>query len=118
MSWSNSHISVAGEPFFILGAQVHNSSAYTKARIDPLWSVFLKLHVNTAEIPVYWEQVEPREGVFDFAMVDTLLEGARAYQLRLVLLWFATWKNGSMKYAPPWVKLQPDQFHRVITAEG
>lgn len=112
------YIKVDHQPFFILGAQVHNSSAYSKERMAPLWEALLKLHVNTAEIPVYWEQVEPKQGVFDFAMVDSLLEGARVHGLKLVLLWFASWKNGTMKYAPSWIKLQPDRYRRVITSDG
>ena len=53
------------------------------------------LGVNTVEIPVYWEQMEPEPGQFDFSVVDTLLTQAREHGLRLVLLWFGTWKNGS-----------------------
>jgi len=32
-------------------------------------------------IPVYWEQVEPKEGKFDFTAVDELLAGARRYEM-------------------------------------
>ena len=30
---------------------------------------------------------------------------ARQQQVRLVLLWFGTWKNTSAQYTPEWVKL-------------
>ncbi len=110
--------SVDGQPFFPLGGQVHNSSAYSPAELETAWRALAALHANTAEIPVYWEQVEPQEGRFDLAIVDGLLAGARAHGLRLVLLWFGTWKNGMMKYAPAWVKGDPQRFRRVISPAG
>jgi len=42
--------------------------------------------------------------VFDFSVVDTLLSQAREHRVRLVLLWFGTWKNGSAHYMPLWMK--------------
>ena len=39
------------------------------------------LHANTVEAPVYWEQLEPQQGHFDFANVDQVVEGARAHGL-------------------------------------
>ena len=109
---------VDGRPFFPLGGQVHNSSAYRPEDMETAWRALELMHANTAEVPVYWEQVEPAEGQFDFSSVDFLLEGARERGLRLVLLWFGTWKNGMMKYAPAWVKADPARFQRVIAPGG
>jgi len=33
-------------------------------------------------------------------------------------LWFATWKNGDMDYAPAWVKEDPARFPRVVSPTG
>jgi beta-galactosidase GanA len=44
---------------------------------------------------VAWEQIEARQGKFDFSFVDTLLGQAREHRVRLILLWFGTWKNTS-----------------------
>ena len=38
--------------------------------------------------------------------------------MRLVLLWFATWKNGSPHYTPEWVKTDAERFPRVIDTKG
>ena len=35
---------------------------------------------------VSWELLEPEEGRFDFSLVDGVIEGARRYDLRLILL--------------------------------
>ena len=109
---------VDGRPFFPLGGQVHNSSGYNLAALDTAWRALEALDANTVEIPVYWEQVEPVEGRFDFSVLDDLLQGAREHGLKLMLLWFGTWKNGQMEYAPNWVKADTGRFRRVISAAG
>lgn len=108
---------VDGEPFLILGAQCHNSSAWP-AMLPSVWSAMEALHVNTLEIPIYWEQVEPQPGKYDFSVVDTIITQARQHDLRLVLLWFATWKNGSNHYMPQWMKLQPEKYPNIIGKDG
>lgn len=108
---------VDGKPFLILGAQVNNSSNYPQA-LDDVWPAIDIVKPNTVMVPVGWEQVEAKEGEFDFAFVDTLLEQAREKKVRLILLWFATWKNNGPNYAPEWVKLDNQRFPRVITADG
>src|SRR5450759_4690334 len=90
-------------PFLMLGAQVHNSSAWP-GMLPKVWPAMEYLNVNTVEIPVYWEQFEPRQGQYDHSVIDTLLAEARQHRVRLVLLWFGTWKNGSQHYMPEWMK--------------
>ncbi len=108
---------VDGAPFLILGAQVNNSSNWPQA-LDDVWPAIDVLKPNTVMVPVAWEQVEAKEGTFDFSFVDTLLKQAREKDVRLVLLWFATWKNNAPNYAPAWVKLDNVRFPRVVTADG
>lgn len=108
---------VDGAPFLMLGGQANNSSNYP-AMLPLVWPVIHRIHANTLEIPVAWEQVEPVEGQFDFSWVDTLLREARENHVRLVLLWFGTWKNTGPNYAPEWVKLNTQRFPRMKTAEG
>src|ERR1035437_3134624 len=52
---------VDGAPYFMLAAQVNNSSGWP-AMLPQVWSAMEFLHANTVEIPVYWEQFEPRQG--------------------------------------------------------
>ncbi len=62
--------------------------------------------------------MEPTEGQSSTSSrVDWLLADARANNLRLVLLWFGTWKNSISSYAPVWVKRDPARFPR-ISGEG
>jgi beta-galactosidase GanA len=108
---------VDGEPFVVMGAQAHNSSAWP-ALLPKVWPAMDVLQVNTVELPVYWEQMEPASNRFDFGVVDTLLAEARQHKKRLVLLWFGTWKNGSAHYRPAWIKQQPARFPNMVDRQG
>ena len=107
-----------GKPFFSLGGQARNSSGYNPAEFDQAFKALHKLGGNTLLIPIYWEQVEPVEGQFNFESVQAILERARQDGVKLILLWFATWKNGKMVYTPAWVKQDPARFKRVISPTG
>ncbi|KRB92451.1 DUF5597 domain-containing protein [Duganella sp. Root198D2] len=108
---------VDGKPFTMLGVQAHNSSNYPAA-LDKVWAAAKDAHANTVEIPVAWEQLEPAEGRFDFSFVDTLVAQARQNKMRLVLLWFGTWKNTGPQYTPEWVKFDNRRFPRMVDREG
>lgn len=108
---------VDGAPYLMLAGQANNAANYP-SQFPKIWPAMHRLQANTLEIPVAWEQIEPVEGQFDFAYVDQLLASARENDTRLVLLWFATWKNNGPNYAPSWVKLDNKRFPRVITAKG
>src|ERR1035441_6610677 len=104
-------------PYLVLGAQVNNSSGWPDM-LPQVWSAMEFLHANTVEIPVYWEQFEPKQGQFDYSAVDTLLTQARAHRMRLVLLWLGTWKNGNPHYVPEWMKLDPARYPYVVDKNG
>jgi hypothetical protein len=108
---------VDGEPYLMLGMQANNSSAWP-AFSDKVWPAAEVLHANTVELPIYWEQMEPTEGKFDFGVVDLLLRQAREHHLRLVFLWFGTWKNGSSHYTPEWIKLNQNKYPFLRNENG
>lgn len=115
---STRQLIVDGSPFLILGGELGNSSASSEAYIGSLWSTLEALRLNTVLAPVYWELIEPEEGVFDFSLVDDLIDGARAHDMRLVLLWFGSWKNSMSSYVPSWVKTDQDRFPRAQRSDG
>ena len=109
---------VNGKPFLILGAELNNSSASSVDYMKPLWPRLVATHLNTVLATVSWELIEPEEGRFDFALVDALLRDARASDLHLVILWFASWKNGKSNYQPLWVKTNQTRFPLIQTEQG
>jgi beta-galactosidase GanA len=102
----------------ILGGELHNSSASSLEYMEPIWDRLVALNLNTVLATVSWELLEPEEGKFDFRLVDGLIAKAREHDLKLVLLWFGSWKNGVSTYAPAWVKKDTQRFPRVKRRNG
>ena len=109
---------VDGRPFLILGGELLNSSSSSLDYMRPVWDRLGAQHLNTVLAGVSWDLIEPEEGRFDFQLLDGLVSDARAHQLKLVLLWFGSWKNGMSCYAPVWVKRDTRRFPRVRLQNG
>ncbi len=109
---------VEGAPFLILGGELGNSSASNRQQLQPHWETFQTLGINTILAPINWEMIEPSEGNFDFSSLDWLIEDAREHDIKLVILWFGSWKNSMSSYVPAWVKRDWKRFPRVQTADG
>jgi len=99
-------------PFLILGGELHNSSGSDLRYMDEfVWPALRPLGGNCYLTPVYWECLEPEQGKFDFTLVDGVIAQARREGVRLALLWFGLWKNGSSSYAPAWIKQDPKYYY-------
>lgn len=109
---------VDGRPYLVLGGELGNSTASDLSYLGPFWERFKTLRLNTVLAPVYWDLIEPVEGHFDFRLVDGLIAEARRHDLRLVLLWFGSWKNSMSCYAPSWVKTDQPRFPRTEAVRG
>lgn len=114
----NKQFFVEGAPFIMLSGELHNSSASSLKYMEPIWPRLKAMHLNSVIATVSWELLEPEEGVFDFSLVDGLIESARAYGMKLALCWFATWKNAASTYAPKWVKTDFARFPRAMGRDG
>jgi beta-galactosidase GanA len=108
---------VDGQPFLMRGGELENSSG-EPAYLRRFWPKFKALNMNAVVVPVYWNLLEPVEGKYDFSTIDGLVSDAHANGMRLVFLWFGTWKNSMSCYAPDWVKRDTARFPRSITASG
>lgn len=104
---------VNGKPFIIRGGELGNSSATSMESMEPIWQKLTDMNLNTVLTPVYWELIEKEEGSFDFSLVDDLILKARKENLKLVFLWFGSWKNSMSSHAPAWVKLNQKKYPRV-----
>jgi beta-galactosidase GanA len=109
---------VHGRPFLMLGGELGNSSASDLKYMADVWPKLKAMRLNTILMPVSWEVLEPQEGKFDFALVDSLILMARKNDLKIVVLWFGSWKNSMSCYAPSWVKTDFERFPRSRTKNG
>ena len=103
---------VGGRPFYMRGGELGNSSSSSIEYMKPVWEKLARMNLNTVLMPVYWELVEPEEGKFDFGLVDQNILEARRLNMKIVPLWFASWKNSMSCYAPAWVKTNQKRFPR------
>lgn len=101
---------VDGKPMILLAGELHNSSPSSPAYMRPIWDKLQAMHLNAAIGTASWELVEPEEGHFDFAAVDDEVQQAKAHNMRLVLIWFGSFKNASYTYTPIWVKRDTQRF--------
>ncbi|MYM81985.1 glycoside hydrolase [Duganella sp. FT50W] len=105
---------VDGRPFLMLAGELHNSSASSDAYMAPIWPKLKAMHLNTVVTTLSWEMVEPREGEYDFRSLDSQLVAARDNDLRLVLIWFGSFKNARSTYAPGWIRADRARFPRAV----
>jgi beta-galactosidase GanA len=109
---------VDDRPYLVLGGELNNTAASDREYLKTVWPRLVELNVNTALVAVGWDWIEPEEGKFDFSVVDDVLQGARDHNLRVIFIWFGSWKNGMSSFAPDWVKIDQRRFPRVRVRDG
>jgi hypothetical protein len=114
----NVQLIVKGQPFLMLAGELHNSSLSSAKYMSEVWPAMKAQSINTLLGAVAWEDIEPREGQFNFSEFDRVLAGAREHDMHLVLLWFGTYKNSISTYTPAWVRRDVKRFPRVQVMEA
>jgi hypothetical protein len=115
---SATQLIVDGEPFLALTGELGNNTASSLENMQPVWPRLVAGNLNCVLAAVSWAQVEPEEGQFDFALVDSLIQEARRNNLKLMFLWFGSWKNGLSSYPSLWVKRDYKRFPRIKIKGG
>jgi len=115
---SATHLIVNGKPLLMLAGETGNSSASNVDYMNTIWPKVVEMHLNTLVVPVYWELIEPKEADFNFSLVDSIIGGAREHNLKLVFLWFGTWKNSMSCYVPLWIKTDEAKYPRAREKDG
>lgn len=110
---------VHDEPFIVLAGELHNSSASNLEYMEKnVWPSLEGINMNSVLLPIYWELIEPTEGVFDYTLLDGIILQARKHKKHLVLLWFGLWKNSESMYVPGWMKKDTKTYFRVEKVNG
>ena len=109
---------VDGKPWLSLAGELLNNAASTAENVRPVWANLAKANLNTVLVGVGWGWTEPEEGKYDFTALDGALRDARNNDLRVVLLWFGSWKNGTSSYPPAWVKRNWEKYPVARDKDG
>jgi hypothetical protein len=109
---------VDGKPFIALCGELTNNAATSLEYMKPVWPTLKAGNLNSVIAGVSWAMVEPEEGKYNFDIVGAVINEARKNDLKLIFIWFASWKNGLSSYIPDWVKKDYERFHRVKINDG
>jgi hypothetical protein len=109
---------VDGKPFLALTGELGNNTATSLENMQPIWPRLVAGNMNCVLAAISWAQMEPAEGKYEFALTDGLIQEAQRNNLKLVFLWFGSWKNGLSSYAPTWVKRDYKRFPRIRIRGG
>jgi hypothetical protein len=104
---------VDGKPFIALCGELTNNAATSLEYMKPIWPALTKSNLNSVIAGVSWAMIEPVEGKFNFDIVGAVINDARKNNMKLIFIWFASWKNGMSSYIPDWVKKDYKRFPRV-----
>lgn len=111
-------IYVEGEPFLILGFQLDCDSCYDAGTIERMMKNAVKMGCTGISLLLYWRLIEPEEGKYDLAILKSMLDNASEYGLKIVLVWFGSYKNACMHYAPDWIIRDRKRFRRIKKKDG
>ena len=110
---------VDGKPYLALSGELANTLSSNLEYMKTVWPMLAnRVHLNTVLTGMCWAWVEPEEGKYDFSIADAAIESAKQNNVRIVWLWFASWKNGLSSFAPPWVKANQERFPRAQITDG
>ena len=95
-----------GQPYPVLYQELCESStegAVTVPYFDEIFDNALAQGVNTLGTTLYWRSFETSPGVYDYTVIDALIEKARARNMHLDLVLFFGWRNLQSYYVPAWI---------------
>lgn len=117
---TSTSLMVDSKPFVMYCGELSNSTASSILYMEQnhVWDNLQRMNLNSVIATASWELTEPEEGKFDFTLIDYIIKEARQRDMKVILLWFGTWKNPMMTYAPAWVKHNPKRFPRAKDENG
>lgn len=116
----STYLEVDGKPFVMFTGELHNSTSTSESYMEEIgvWEQMTNANFNTVIASCSWDVIEREEGKYDFTSVDHLISNARKNGLKVVLIWFASWKNGNSTYAPSYIKRNPSKYPLVKNEDG
>ena len=116
----STHFEIDGKPFVMFTGELHNSTSTSESYMQEIgvWKQMKDANFNTVIASCSWDVIEREAGKYDFTSVDHVIRHARENGLKVVMIWFASWKNGYSTYAPSYIKRNPSKYPLVKNEEG
>lgn len=116
----STHFEIDGKPFVMFTGELHNSTSTSESYMKEIgvWQKMKDANFNTVIASCSWDVIEREPGKYDFTSVDHVIRSAREYGLKVVMIWFASWKNGNSTYAPSYIKRNPAKYPLVKNENG
>ena len=114
------HFEIDGKPFVMFTGELHNSTSTSESYMEQIgvWEQMKQGNMNTVIASCSWNVIETEPGKYDFTSVDHIIRNARKNDMKVVLIWFASWKNGDSTYAPSYIKRNPKKYPLVQKTDG
>ena len=89
------YIEVDGKPFTYTGIQLRtdafmNCEYKTADQLEPYFKAAADLNINTIQLPIDWNDIETHFDYYEFSVIETFLNFALKYNLKVEFLWFST----------------------------
>jgi len=100
------NIVVCGQPRLILYGETLEDVMTDPADVPYYGDQFDKWRrqgLNTVGAIIQWNRFELRKDVYEYAMIDGLIEAARERNMHLIIVWFGTWRNLQSNYVPKYI---------------
>jgi hypothetical protein len=100
------NIVVCGQPRIVLYGETLEDVMTDAADVPYYGDQFDKWKrqgLNTVGAIIQWNRFELRKDVYEYAMIDGLIEAARERNMHLIIVWFGTWRNLQSNYVPGYI---------------
>ena len=96
------YLEVDGVPFLFNAIQ---SCCPPDKNYEAIMCMGSKAEFKILSLQIYWKDLEPKPGHYDFRLLDELIQYAECYDMRLDIVWAGTNYMGKMdpRFTPKWV---------------
>ena len=108
----STHFEIDGKPFVMFTGELHNSTSTSESYMQEIgvWKQMKEANFNTVIASCSWDVIEREAGKYDFTSVDHVIRDARANGLKVVMIWFASWRTET----PPMPQATSSAIRRSI----
>jgi len=112
---------LSGQPYPVLYQELlEDTVAYPESipYADEIFDIALAQGVNTLGTTLYWRAFETAPGVYDYSVIDALIEKARARHMHLSLVLFFAWRDLQSGYVPDYISKDRATYLNVKNPDG